>query len=121
MNLNTSMHRINLNDNETTSDEREHLLNDLHNVLEKLLRLTHQGDSTNEQFSALTAKAGTLVGTIAHLGFVDSEVYKHKIDKVRELYKTLFLVLAAEKADISEKLSQIRKGRKIISVYRTNR
>ena len=111
---------MNTDDINFTLDEHVCLLDELETLLTKQLQLARQGDSTNEQFGILTAKAGSLVGKIAQLGPVGAAEYQYRFERLRQLYKTLALVLAAEKNDVSEKLSRIRKGRKTIGVYRTN-
>jgi len=102
----------------TIANEHIRLLDELEGILSRQIELAHQGDSAGEQFSVLTARAGSLVGEIAQLGPAGSGQYQHRFERLRELYETLSLVLAAEKADVSEELSRIRKGRKIIGTYR---
>ena len=103
---------------ETIANEHVRLLDELEGILSRQIELAHQGDSVGEQFGVLTAKAGSLVGEIAQLGPAGSGQYQHRFERLRELYETLSLVLAAEKADVCEDLSRIRKGRKIIGTYR---
>ena len=102
----------------TMANEHVRLLDELEGLLSRQIELAHQGDSAGEQFNVLTARAGSLVGKITQLGPPGSGEYQHRFERLRELYETLSLVLAAEKADVSEELSRIRKGRKIIGTYR---
>ena len=99
-------------------DERVHLLDELESVLKKQLELAHQGDSASEKFDALTSRADSLVRKIASLGIPDSDELRGRCSCLRRLYGSLCLVVAAEKADVSEELARIRRGRKIIGTYR---
>ena len=102
----------------TVANERVRLLDELEGLLTRQIELAHQGDAAGERFSVLTARAGSLVEKIAQLGPAGSVEYQHKFERLRELYETLSLVLAAEKADVCEELSRIRRGRKTIGMYR---
>lgn len=99
-------------------DERVHLLDELESVLKKQLELAHQGDSTSEKFDALTSRAGSLMRKMASLGILDSGERRSRVSQLRRLYGALCLVVAAEKADVSDELARIRRGRKIIGTYR---
>lgn len=105
---------------ETASYERISLLNELQNLLEKLLQLARQGDSTNEHFDAVIAKADSLVGKINQFGPIGSGEIQHRFERLRQLYETLSLVISVQKADVSEELNRIRRGKKIIAVYHKN-
>jgi hypothetical protein len=102
----------------TMANEHIRLLDELEVLLSKQIELAHQGDAAGERFNALTAMAGSLVGEISQLGPAGPGEYQHRFQRLRELYETLSLVLAAEKADVSEELTRIRRGRKIIGTYR---
>lgn len=102
------------------ADEPVHLLDELESVLKKQLELAHQGDSTSEQFSVLTAKADSLVAKVRSLGVVDSGAFRYRCEQLRELYEKLCLVVAAERAEVREGLGRIRKGRKMIALYHQN-
>jgi hypothetical protein len=99
-------------------DEQTHLLDQLEGLLKKQLELAHQGHSTSEPFSVLTAEADSLVATVRSLGVVDSGALRYRCEQLRELYEKLCLVVAAERAEVREGLGRIRRGRKIIGTYR---
>ncbi|UCC98610.1 MAG: hypothetical protein JSW66_01695 [Phycisphaerales bacterium] len=105
---------------ETTVNEATGLLDELEGLLKRQIELAHQGDAAGEQFDVLTARAGSLVETVSQLGPSGSGQFQHRLEKLRKLYETLSLVVAAEKADVSEELGRIRRGRKIIGTYRRN-
>ncbi len=101
-------------------DERLHLLDELEGVLKKQLELAHQADAASEKFDALTSRADLLVRRITSLGAQDWGGLRSRYGQLQRLYKALCLVVAAEKADVSEELARIRKGRKTIGMYRRN-
>jgi len=103
----------------TIANEYGRLLDELEGLLSRQIELAHQGDSAGERFDLLTARAGSLVGEIAQLGPAGPAEYQHRFERLRELYETLSLVLAAEKAGVSDELCRIRRGRKIIGTYRS--
>jgi hypothetical protein len=107
-------------DMKTACGERTRLMDELQSLLEEQLQLAHRGASTNEQFGVLTDKAGSLVKRIAQFGPGGSEEYQPKFEKLRQLYNALCLTLVAEKANVCEELSRLRKGKKTLSVYRTS-
>ncbi len=98
--------------------EQIRLLDHLENLLKKQLELAHQGDSASEQFNVLATKAGSLVGKMRLFGVVDSGELQYRREKLRKLYENLCLVVAAERADVGDELSRIRRGRKVIGTYR---
>lgn len=104
----------------TIADERVQLMDELEGLLTSQIELAHQGYSASERFGLLTARAGSVVEEITQLGPAGSTEYQHKFERLRELYETLSLVLAAEKADVCEELARVRKGRKIVETYRGN-
>ncbi len=105
----------------TIAGEHVHLLDELESLLTRQVELAHQGDAAGERFGLLTARAGSVVEEIAQLGPAASADFQHKFDRLRELYETLSLVLAAQRADVCEELTRVRKGRRIVEVYRSNR
>lgn len=104
----------------TVANEYVHLVDELEGLLSRQIELAHQGDSAGERFDLLIARAGSVVGRIAQLGPPGPLEHQHRFERLRELYETLSLVLAAEKADVCEELARVRKGRKIIGTYRSN-
>ncbi len=103
---------------ETVANERVRLLDELEGLLTRQIELAHQGDAAGERFSILTARAGSVVGEISQLGPAGPAERQHKFERLRELYETLSLVLATEKAGVCQELTRIRRGRKIIGTYR---
>jgi hypothetical protein len=103
----------------SVANEQVRLLGELEGLIRKQIELAHQGDSAGERFALLTDRAGLVVERITQLGPAGSQEYQRRFEMLRELYETLSLVLAAEKADVCEELGRIRRGRKIIGTYRS--
>jgi hypothetical protein len=99
-------------------DDRVRLLDELDSALKKQLELAHQGDLASEKFDVLTSRTDVLVQKIVSLGIPNSDELRGHCNQLQKLYKALCLVVAAEKADVSNELARIRRGRKIIGTYR---
>jgi exosome complex RNA-binding protein Rrp4 len=105
---------------EIIADEQVHLLDELQSLLEKQLELAHQGNPASEQMYVLSRRTDSLVEKIAQTGILDSVELQCRSEKLQKLYEGLCLVIAAQKANVCEELSQIRRGRKTIGTYRNN-
>jgi len=103
---------------EIIPDGQMHLLDGLQGLLEKQIELARKG-KINE-IEVLSKQAGSLVGKIARSGVFESAEFRSRREQLRKLYQNLCLALAAQKAETAEKLSQVRRGKKTIEVYRNN-
>ena len=112
--------RTNSDDVEFTFDHQVRLVDELKSVLTDQLQLARQGNSTNKQFGVLTSKASALVKEIERTGILDRNELRYRRETLRKRYENLCLIVAAQKANVCRELSRIRKGKKTISVYRTN-
>jgi len=101
-------------------DENTHLLDELQSLLEKQIELARQGNPAGKQVELLSEQAGHLVGKIAQARTLELPESKNRREQLQKLYEGLCLVLTAQKADMTAKLSQIRKGKKTIGTYRAN-
>ena len=102
----------------TTGGEQIHLLDELQSLLEKQIKLARQDNITDIEH--LSQKADKLVEKIAQAGILELAEFSKSREHLQKLYNKLRLALSAEATDIAEKLSRIRKGRKIIKAYRSN-
>jgi len=96
------------------------MLDELQSLLEMQLKLAHQGNSAGEQIEVLCRQADCLVKEITQAGILDQPEFENQKKKLKKLYEDLHLALTAQKADTAEKLSQVRRGRKIVETYRGN-
>ena len=97
------------------------MLDELQSLLEQQLKLTHQGNSAGEQIEILCRQADCLVKEITQAGILDQPEFESQKKKLKKTYKALHLALTAQKANVAEKLSQVRRGKKIIATYRGNK
>jgi hypothetical protein len=94
------------------------LLDDFQNVLEKQTQLTRKGSINNVE--TLTQRAGLLMEKVAESGILGLPEFKSYRENLQRSYENLCLALAAQKAEIAEELSLIRKGKRTIRTYRHN-
>ena len=97
------------------------MLDELQGLLQQQLELAHQGNPAGEKIEALCRQADSLVKEITQAGILDRPKLENQKKKLNKLYKDLHLALTAQRADTAEKLSQVRRGRKIIGTYRSNK
>jgi len=92
--------------------------NDLQNLLEKQTRLLKRGNISG--IESLARQANSLIDQIAHAGLLETAEFADHRKKLKRLYDDLHMAIAVQKADVSEKISRVRKGRKTIQTYRNN-
>lgn len=97
------------------------ILDELQDLLEQQLELAHQGNPAGEKIEALCRQADCLVKEINQAGILDRPEFENQKKKLNKLYEDLHLALTAQRADTAEKLSHVRRGRKIIGTYRSNK
>jgi hypothetical protein len=56
----------------------------------------------------------------ARHGLTERAEFKTDREQLQQLYKELSLVLTSQKAETTEELGRVRRGRKTIETYRTN-
>ena len=95
-----------------------HLLDELQNLLEKQIKLAHQGNISG--LVQLSKKTETLVEKIVKTGACASPEFVDRRDKLEKLYKELYLIVTTQKVETHDKLSQVRKGKRLIRSYRSN-
>jgi hypothetical protein len=115
-----SENQIHTDDVESTFDKQAHLLDELQDLLEKLLHMARRGDSTSEQFGVLTSKAGSLMEEIERTGILDLTELQYLREELRKRYENLCLIIATQKANMCRELNQARRCRKILGTYRSN-
>jgi hypothetical protein len=103
---------------EIIPDEQIHLLDELQSLLEKQMELARKGNIN--EIEVLSNQAGSLMGKIARSGILESAEFRSRREQLRKLYQNLCLALTAQQAETAGKLSQVRRGKKTIEVYRNN-
>jgi hypothetical protein len=96
------------------------MLDELQGLLEKQLKLAHQGNSASERTEVLGRQAGCLVEKITQAGILERPEFDSQKKRLKKSYEDLRLAISAQKAETSEKLIQVRRGKKIVETYRNN-
>jgi len=103
-----------------STDKQMKMLDELQGLLEMQLKLAHQGNSAGKQIEVLGRRADLLVEKITQAGILERPEFKNHREKLKKSYEDLHLAITAQKADTAEKISQVRRGRKIVETYRSN-
>ena len=109
------------NNTELIGDDQIHLLDELQVLLEKQIELARQGSIRD--VGILSERGVWLVEKIAQTGILDQAdpaLNGGRREQLRKLYEDLCLAITAQKADVSEKLSRVRKGKKTVQTYRSH-
>lgn len=103
-----------------SNDEQINMLDELQGMLEMQLKLARQGNSAGKEIEVLSKQADWLVETISQAGILERPEFKNQKENLKKSYEQLHLAITAQRADTAEKLSQVRRGRKIVETYRGN-
>ena len=103
-----------------STDIQISMLDELQSLLQQQLELAHQGNSAGERIELLGRQADRLVEKIADLGILEQAEFESRRKKLEKSYENLHLAITAHKAETTEKLCHIRKGRNIVETYRSN-
>ena len=98
--------------------EQTQLLDELANLLKKQNQLAQQGSIS--EVEQLGTQADCVVEKISQTRILDSIKFKNKKENLQKLYNDLCLAVMAQKADTSEQLSEVRRAKKTIGVYKNN-
>ncbi len=100
--------------------EKINLLDQLKNLLKEQIELAHQGNPVGEPIVALSEQADCLVKQIQQEGIFQEPEMKDQKKQIQELYNCLYLSISAQKVEVTDNLNQLRKGRKIVEIYRNH-
>jgi len=103
-----------------SNDEQVSVLDELQALLDRQVEVARQGDSAGEQIERLGRQADCLVEKISHAGVLERTECESRRKQLRKSYEKLCLALTAQKADVSERLSQVRRGKRIVETYRNH-
>jgi uncharacterized protein (DUF1919 family) len=101
-----------------STDKHLSMLDELQNLLEMQLKLVHEGNSAGKQMDDLGTRADLLVEKIVQAGILERPEFKSRKEELKKSYEELHLAITDQRADTAEKLSQVRRGRKIVGTYR---
>ena len=102
----------------TTTEEQ--MLRELQSLLEEQIELVQHGNSSGERIEVLGIQTDSLVQKITLAGIHKRHGYENYWKRLRELYDSLYLSLECQKADATNKLCQVRIGKKIVGTYRNS-
>jgi hypothetical protein len=103
-----------------STDKQISMLDELQSLLEKQLELAHQGNSAGERIDLLGRQADRLVEKIIQAGILERPEFESQRKKLKKSYEDLCLAITAQKADTTEKLCHVRRGRNLVETYRSN-
>jgi len=103
-----------------STDIQISMLDELQSLLQQQLELAHQGNSTGERIEVLGRQADCLVEKITQAGILERPEFESQRKKLKKSYENLHLAITAQKAETTEKLCHVRRGRNIIETYRGN-
>lgn len=109
------------NNSEEIGDNRQHLLDELQTLLEKQVKMARQGNIKDVEL--LSKQVGSLIEKTLQKGILDPADHafnKVRREKLQKLYEDLCLAITDQKAEVSEELSRVRKGKKTIQTYRSH-
>ena len=101
-----------------SNDEQVRVLDELQGLLDRQVELARQGDSASGQIERLGVQADCLVQKISHGKVLERTEYESRRKELRKSYENLCLALTAQKADVAERLGQVRRGKRIVGTYR---
>jgi len=105
-----------INEAGVVSEGQAYLYDELQNLLEKQIEMIRRGDIGN--FEALSKQTNSLVERCVQSGIFKGADFENQREKLKKLYEQLSLAISAQKAETSEKLSNIRKGKRTLHAYR---
>jgi hypothetical protein len=103
-----------------STDNQISMLDELQSLLEQQLELVHQGNSAGKQIEVLGKRAEHLVEKITQAGILEWPEFESRRKKFKKSYEDLCLAVTAQKADTTEQLCHVRRGRNIVETYRNN-
>jgi DNA-binding ferritin-like protein len=101
-------------------DTEEQILKELQSLLQEQIELVQHGSSTGERIKMLSTQADSIVQKIVQAGIHKRPEFENQWKQLHELYDSLYLSMTCQKAEVSDKLNQVRRGRKTVGTYRSN-
>ncbi len=96
----------------------EVILDNLRNLLEKQLGFAREGSF--REVAILAEQVDSVISKISQAGVFEKPEFRQRQEKLRALYKELELAITAEKTEVSGQLDHVRKGRRVMEVYKHN-
>jgi len=97
------------------SDDKTHLLDDLHSLLEKQLDFARRGNMVAVE--RLSEQTEMCVRLIAEPHVLDAPGFQDGRQRIERLFGRLCLALKAQRVETSTALSAVRRGRRMLETY----
>ena len=102
------------------TNTEEQMLIELQNLLKEQIELAQHGNSSGERIEELSTHADSMVNQIIQAGIHKQPEFKKQLEQLQELYDSLYLTMASQKAETLGQLNQVCRGKKTIRTYRSN-
>jgi hypothetical protein len=102
-----------------TEGETRQWAKSLRDLLNAQLAAGRDGDLS--RLEQLAERANAAVAEIARCGAPESATFGAERRELRRLYDELILILRAEQADVQDRLKKMRKVKRVVAAYRTDR
>lgn len=102
------------------ASDKNLLLDELSNLLEKQIELLQKGDPAGKKFEEFSLQADVLVKKITQEGLLQSAQFASCRSRLQKLYEHLNMIVSAQKDETARQLNRLRKGKKTIVTYRNN-
>lgn len=98
----------------------ENMVTELQSLLEQQIELVKHGNSAGGRIEVLSAQADSIVHKIKRAKILEQPGFENQRKQLQELYDSLYLSLTCQKAEVADKLGNVRRVRKIVGKYRNN-
>ena len=94
------------------------LVNKLTRLLEEQINIIHSSDVSGKKVEILAVQIQSIVNEIASKGLLDLDQFREQREHIKRLYDNLNIAIIARKNETEKSLNQIRKGKKVVEIYR---
>ena len=94
------------------------LLDELQALLEKQVRAARQGNLAT--VAALMGEADAVVAKVVRLEVNGTPEFEQRRGALERLFDTLSLVLTTARSDVDDEIKRMRRGKKVLGIYRRN-
>ena len=111
---------MNVDTIEIPVQEQACLVNKLARLLEEQINVVRCSDMNSRQIESLSEETQALVKDIVEKGLLELEELRYQKEQIKRLYHSLNLAIIARRDEADRQLKQVRKGKKVVEVYRSN-
>lgn len=96
----------------------DQMVNYLENILSRQLEKLRKYDIDGAM--ALAEEANDLAASVRNSGVLGREDFAKERERILVLYREIGLIIASERAEVADKLKEIRRGIKLLEAYGNN-